>query len=61
MDVLRRAQSIAEELAADPVLGDYLDVESDLQIPAPVRGGGHIRLLILGRTPRWGRVGAAVR
>ncbi|MBE9505807.1 MAG: hypothetical protein IMY84_03250, partial [Chloroflexi bacterium] len=54
MDVLKRAQSIAEELAADPVLGDYLDVESDLEIPAPVRGGGHIRLIILGQDPTVG-------
>ena len=54
MDVLKRAQSIAEELEADPVLGNYLDLESDLEIPAPVRGGGHIRLMILGQDPTVG-------
>lgn len=54
MDVLKRAQSIAEELAADPVLGDYLDMESDLDIPAPVRGGGRTRLIILGQDPTVG-------
>lgn len=51
MDVRERAKAIAEELAADPVLGNYLDVGPDLAIPAPVRGGGHIRLMILGQDP----------
>ncbi len=51
MDVRERAKSIAKELANDPVLGNYLDVEPDLPIPAPVRGGGHIRLMILGQDP----------
>jgi len=51
VDVRERAKSIAKELADDPVLGNYLDVEPDLAIPAPVRGGGHLRLMILGQDP----------
>jgi hypothetical protein len=43
------AQGILQELAADPVLGEFVD--SELPIPQPFRGSGPIKLVVLGQDP----------
>jgi hypothetical protein len=43
------AQGILQELAADPVLGRFVD--SELPIPQPFRGSGPIKLVVLGQDP----------